>query len=172
MASKHERSSQREVNLQVAGEYLDFGACPFEGCVYREWSVNKRMIVREKPDGNSLIAFVLKPGQKVVAETGVVATLRVGSAVVKEPAQIGREVAPVGAQVEVLHYNGEGFWKVRYHGQLDSRGIDHPGNPPFEKLKMIQPPHVVWWVRIRSADGSIGWTNESDNFDGKDAFGG
>jgi len=37
---------------------------------------------------------------------------------------------------------------------------------------MIEYPGTVWWVKIRNARGEIGWSNQPENFDNKDRFGG
>jgi hypothetical protein len=37
--------------------------------------------------------------------------------------------------------------------------------------KLDKEMAVEWWVKIRSAAGWIGWTNEAENFGNKDACG-
>jgi hypothetical protein len=36
---------------------------------------------------------------------------------------------------------------------------------------IVERPHSVWWVRLRSLGGRMGWTRDTDKFDNKDALG-
>ncbi len=54
--------------------YLDWGACPFECCTYREWRTVKAVTVLQERRRKSSVSFLLKPGDRVVALTGVVVT--------------------------------------------------------------------------------------------------
>src|SRR5438034_1651310 len=60
--------------------YVDWGACPFEGCVYREWIAERTATVRTARRRDAPVAFRLSPGDKVVALTGVVITTEPGIA--------------------------------------------------------------------------------------------
>ena len=58
--------------------YVDWGACPFEGCVYREWIAQQAAIVRTARRKDAPVTFHLSPGDKVVALTGVVVVTEPG----------------------------------------------------------------------------------------------
>ena len=58
--------------------YEDIGACPFEGCVYRDWIANDRVTVRTERRADSPIAFTLEKGDHVRAITGIVVILKPG----------------------------------------------------------------------------------------------
>ena len=55
--------------------YEDAGACPFEGCVYREWQARDRVPVFAERRDNACEVFVIAPGERVTALTGVVAVI-------------------------------------------------------------------------------------------------
>jgi hypothetical protein len=58
--------------------YEDPGACPFEGCVYREWIARRVTPVFKDRDRSSSILFELRRGDKVQAITGIVVTQKPG----------------------------------------------------------------------------------------------
>ena len=73
------------------------GACPFECCTYRTWTVERATDVSGARATEGPAAFRLSPGQKVEALTGVV--------VVSRP---GRARAPREAPIEGLARSGPG----------------------------------------------------------------
>ena len=58
--------------------YEDVGACPFEGCVYREWVANAPVEIRTDRTLTAPVAFAVAEGEKVTAVNGVVITTRAG----------------------------------------------------------------------------------------------
>src|SRR5438552_16238007 len=52
--------------------YVDWGACPSDGCVYREWIAQQAAIVRTTRRRDAPAAFRLSPDDNVTALTGVV----------------------------------------------------------------------------------------------------
>lgn len=65
--------------------YEDSGACPFEGCVYRTWTANRAVVVRNQRRAEASVAFRLAEGARVQALTGVVVTTQAGRAEFNEP---------------------------------------------------------------------------------------
>src|SRR3954468_14746055 len=51
--------------------YIAKGACPFEGCAYREWTAIRDVNVRKRP-GESEIVDRIRRGERVQAITGEV----------------------------------------------------------------------------------------------------
>src|SRR4030095_6837450 len=105
--------------------YEDQGACPFEGCTYRDWSVlaDTRLLTDRKDSAE--IVTTVKRGETVRGETGVVVTTKVGRVVILRQMKIGRQQITVepGDRVDLLHYMGEGYWKYSVRGVIDEEFI-------------------------------------------------
>jgi hypothetical protein len=146
--------------------YEDYGACPFECCTYRRWSVKTDTVFyRDRSDG-SRPAFNVKKGEHVMGITGVVITLKPGKVVVKKAATLGsgrsRVRVKAGDVLHLLHYQGEGFYKFWFNGRIYEAEL--PSDPDVE-------PQTVWWVKVRNERGQIGWSKQDDHFDDMDACG-
>ncbi|MBX7053451.1 MAG: hypothetical protein K1X36_00715 [Pyrinomonadaceae bacterium] len=146
--------------------FVDKGACPFECCTYREWTVDKATAVRSAMRDSSPIAFRLKQGERVKGVTGVVVTSRPGEVRVLKRTKIGRFTANKGDTLYLLTYIGEGFHKVWYRGNMTEEETYDPA-----KFREISQPISEWWVKVRNSRGQIGWSREPDNFGNKDQCG-
>jgi hypothetical protein len=155
--------------------YEDAGACPFEGCVYREWIARRVTPVFKERDRSSPVLFQLKRGDKVQAITGIVVTTKPG---VVRFTQAWRGLAQPGDLMYLLTYQGEGYTKAWFKGQffenLDASAFLNglcetaPSKCPAE---VIERPTRTWWVQIRNANGQVGWTDRPQDFANKDALG-
>jgi len=162
--------------------FEDHGACPFEGCTYREWTANTPVEIRLDRRDNAPTAFRLKEGDRIQALTGVVITLRPGELTFRAPQVLETPDGPIrvspGDTVYLLTYQGEGFTKAWFSGRL-YRDVDTAlffnrvcdTEPDRCSGKVVVERQTKWWVQVRNADGLIGWTDEPDKFDGKDALG-
>jgi hypothetical protein len=151
------------------------GACPFECCVYRTWSVRRATDVRATRDKSAPVAFTAEPGAKVEALTGVVVVSRPGRArASRDVAVEGLGTLRAGDEVAVLHPLGEGFWLVWRDGRKGSAQVGaksaRPG-PWDPELNPIETPAFQWWVQVRDGKGVVGWTDAPDNFGDKDRCG-
>ena len=120
--------------------YLDQGACPFEGCIYREWTAKKAVVAYVEPKVGSPVAFTIKERQVVRAETGFVLTSKAGVTKVVKPITLGydkdsKDPAPKpllnlkpGELLYTLHDMGEGFDLFWYKGKVytDQISSDEP----------------------------------------------
>ena len=165
--------------------YDNPGACPFECCTYREWTVKSetRILVDRRDDAAT--RFLVRAGEKVVGVTGVVTTLKFGRVRVERERELGVRRTPVrpGAQILLLHYLGEGTWKYWLRGQFDEAFIPSPDDcrraadrsPTMSAqcaVQLEEPPETVWWVTIRNREGQVGWTRQVGHFGNIDACGG
>jgi hypothetical protein len=162
--------------------FEDVGACPFEGCVYRDWIANSAVTVRTDRSPNSPTAFMLKKGERVQAITGIVVTLKPGRVQFRNAVDLHTNAGYVhvepGETLYLLTYLGEGETKAWFKGQMYD---DVDGSEFFNALcddrprscngRIVERPRVVWWVRLRNMKGLTGWTNEPAKFDNKDALG-
>lgn len=163
--------------------FEDPGACPFEGCVYREWTTRAAVDVRTARRTDAPVAFSLRAGEKVTAVTGVVITLKAGRVQFREPRDLNSSTGQIhiepGQTLYLLTYQGEGFTKAWFNGRL-YRDVDtvefynavcdmQPGRCAG---KILEKSQTEWWVQVRNRLGIVGWTNEPDKFDGKNALAG
>jgi hypothetical protein len=158
------------------------GACPFEGCVYREWVANAAVDVRAGRGPDDPVAFRLRPGDRVQAVTGVVVTVKAGRVTFRAPIELPSSDGVVrivpGETLYLLTYHGEGSTTAWFKGHLYD-WLD--GSEFFNDLckdrpntcngSILERPQRVWWVRLRSRGGRMGWTRETDKFDNKDSLG-
>ena len=174
--------------------FVDEGACPFEGCVYRDWRATKPVAVYESWDWRAPVrqVFSVEPGETVTAMTGVVVTTSAGRAVIRRPMSgiAHSKYFPYqrpasiplnpGDIVYLLTNQGEGFqtaWFRQMLFTLDRSRFSGPTpDTPCKRDntctgEVIQHPISAWWVKLRNARGQIGWTRQTGDFDGSATFG-
>jgi hypothetical protein len=161
--------------------YEDAGACPFECCTYGEWKVKEPTQLFRDRDRHSPVVFTAAAGEPVTGVTGIVVTHKPGRLMVKKEVTIsdGNKESirvPAGAVLPVLHYEGEGTYKVWYHGKVYftelSSAPDAATRAEHEpELVLDGKPDDVWWVQVKNQQGQTGWTDQTDNFDGMDSCG-
>jgi hypothetical protein len=161
--------------------FEDLGACPFEGCVYREWTARSLVAVRTERRRGATVMFRLRAGEKVSAITGVVITLKAGRVQFREARTLSSSPRPIhiepGQTLYLLTYQGEGFTKAWFNGEL-YRDVDTADffngvcdvQPSRCAGKIIDKSQTEWWVQVRNRLGAVGWTDEPDKFDGKNAI--
>jgi hypothetical protein len=163
--------------------FEDVGACPFEGCVYREWTAKAAVRVRTERRLDAPVSYELRTGEKVTALTGIVVTLKAGLVQFREPRNLtsscGETRIEPGQTLYLLTYQGEGFTKAWFNGRL-CEDMDTVSfitascdlRPSRCAGKIIEPSKTEWWVQVRNRVGIVGWTHEPEKFDGKNAIGG
>ena len=163
--------------------YEDIGACPFEGCAYREWTAANAVTVRTDRKAGAPIAFTLRRGENVVALGGVVVTIKAGRVEFREPITLNATPARIqigpGQTLYLLTYQGEGFTKAWFHGRLytDVDTVQFfngmcDRDPSRCAGKIVEKSQTEWWVQIRNRVGKTGWVLEDHSkFNGRDAIG-
>lgn len=146
--------------------YVDKGACPFECCTYRDWTVDKATSIHRDMSDASPIINRLKKGERVKGLTGTVITTRAGEIRVLKNTKLGNLNLKRGDRLYMLTYLGEGFSKIWYKGRIvEDEAWD-------EKLfKQLRSPSAVWWVKVRNRKGQTGWSRYPENFGNKDQCG-
>lgn len=162
--------------------YEDVGACPFEGCVYRQWTANAAVDARAERNPTSPVSFRVGAGETVAALDGVVVTTTPGRVEFDAAADVyasgGSFHVEAGQTVYLLTSEGEGFMKAWFNGRL-YEGVDTAifsngacaGGPRPCIGRIVEPWQFEWWIQIRNGAGQVGWTREPDKFDNKDALG-
>jgi hypothetical protein len=147
------------------------GACPFECCTYRTWTVERDTDVRVARSKAAPVSFSLRRGAAVEALTGVVVVARPGRARSPRDAAFDGLALRAGEEVSVLHPVGEGFWLVWKDGRTASAPLNErapAASAVAPELHLLLKPDFAWWIQVRSADGRLGWTDEPGNFGNKD----
>jgi hypothetical protein len=161
--------------------YEDAGACPFEGCVYREWLANAQVEIRTERTLTAPVAFAVAAGEKVTAVTGVVITTRAGRVEFDMPQDIEATGARIhiepGQQLYLLTARGEGIMNAWFNGRfyedVDATVFSPDcGAGPRPCLgRIVESWQAEWWIQVRNAAGQVGWTREPEKFDNKDIHG-
>jgi hypothetical protein len=86
LASRVRTSSSVDIPIQKSANilkplvpYEDHGACPFECCTYHEWIAKEDVDILADRINNSPVAFKVHRGEKIIGETGLVITTKLGN---------------------------------------------------------------------------------------------
>lgn len=159
-------------------DYVAEGVCPFECCVYRRWSVLEETRLYGSIEGDSVVATVAA-GDSVEGRTGEVHLRPAPVLVLHRPAHQDR--VRDGDVLFLLDDRGEGFSRVWHEGQVFTMQADVraycPAPGPHCWGEFLNPgrgrtdENYVWWVEVETADGTVGWTAETNHFGNVDACG-
>lgn len=165
--------------LNLAGQqprggrtYIDRGACEGEACGYGPWKPTVTTVLRAQPDSRSREVGEVRPGPCVMALKGEVHVRVPGRFVVMKPHDRYRP----GDVLAVYTYHGEDVYKVRHRGRWKEEEhliySQEPGSQARQKCEadprcwgfFNRKPDSEWWIKMRTPDGFVGWTNEPTNF--------
>lgn len=160
------------------GLYVDKGACPFECCTYRKWKTRTATIAYARPDQQSKRMGTFKAGSNVIGLTGEVHTVPGKFVILKKHGRYRP-----GDVLWVYTPLGEGFYKVWFQGKMYSEELAYMSGPYERSIpsceespgcwgKLEKELQSEWWVKVRSAEGWVGWTDQPENFSNKDACAG
>jgi hypothetical protein len=156
---------------------IDYNACPFEGCTFGKWILTR----------DSEIFSTWKLPRKPVASlrTGEVVTGLTGVHITHSPdrVEVLSAIPELGVQpgdvILRYMYRGEGYadiWvKGTWHREYDCTFITEKTDGGCLRdcaAKVVSAGRKDWWVRLRTSQGSIGWTKVEDQFNCIDSLGG
>jgi Tol biopolymer transport system component len=136
----------------VPKEYL--GACPFEGCNFNRWKVNKPINFYAERNEISSVVFRAKKNERVQAITGVQIITTAGQLKIIKPVTENGIRLNQGELYYFTREGAEGGYEIWYKG----KSLWVEGTVYYEVIKR---PESVWWVKVRNAKGQIGWTKQS-----------
>ena len=159
-----------------AENYVAQGACPFECCMYGEWTATQETKLYREPGSDEVVATI-QPG-KVDALAGEM-RLRPTPVLVRHPRADSEDVAEPGSIVFLLDYQGEGHGNVWVDGEVKTAnwsGVQEHCSTPDPSCwgEVLRPENAgewlngVWWIQIKTKDGTTAWTSQAEHFDGKD----
>lgn len=155
--------------------YIDKGACPGEWCSYGEWKAEKDTVLYNAPSNDAGEITTIKSGTKVIAVTG-----EVHSKPVKFIVKSDYNQYKINDIIWVYTYIGEGFFKVSYKGKMYEEDLKFSPYGGTSGRRCEKSPRCfgylqedlkfVWWVKILSPNGKIGWTIQPENFIDDDVY--
>lgn len=132
------------------------GACPFEGCNFGRWRVNKPLAFYADRNDSSPIVFRANKGERVKAITGVQVITSAGRLTVIKPVVENGVRLNRGESFDFIRAGEEGGYELWYKG----KGLWVEGTVYFQVIKNLE---YVWWVKVKNAKGQIGWTKQSSS---------
>jgi hypothetical protein len=159
--------------------YLDRGACPFEGCAYREWTATKIVVVYDTWENRRKPIARLSVGEKITGITGVVITFRPG--VIRMERDLPQQGLRSGDTVLVYTNLGEGLAKVWFKGsfysEFDITFAAWPDRAACGGAKctaaFTDVGKSAWWAQVKLSSGRMGWVEmDTAGFDGVDQLAG
>ena len=160
-------------------DYIAKNACPFECCMFGTWDVRADTALYDKPNGETVLGRLAK-GDKVEGLTGEVHIRPIPIAVRQPPAY--SKVPTAGSIVFLLDSLGEGIGRVWHEGKVLELGVSgniHDHCPFPDKRcwgEYLYPVNEVerwgvWWVKVKTRNGVVGWTKDTENFGSKSGCG-
>lgn len=154
--------------------------CPFECCVYGEWTATSPIAVGSREGLERDTVFVIRPAETFAALTGNVHVTGIQRVVVMRPVSGLQALATdhdfaVGDTLLVLDYIGEGLFNVWLDGtvyRVEQFWSEAPWDPGAGAAGYSVGEYASeWWVQARNADGLVGWfrAGSTDTPDGADA---
>jgi hypothetical protein len=140
--------------------YVSKGACPFECCVYREWTANRDLELMDRPGGKPIAQ--IRKHDIVSARTGEIRTHPLRFRITEKGIDKENVSIPIGSTVYLLHPVGEGYWLVWYQGKTIQMDPQYAG----------PGPRYEWWAKVKTHSGQVGWvqmTITAVPFDNTDA---
>lgn len=148
--------------------YIDKGACPFECCTYGNWKTKKTTSAYSLPNLRSKRVGRFVGGSNVLALTGEVHSVPSRFIVKKRHGKYRP-----GDVLWTYTNLGEGYVKIWFKGKWgqEELGVTPPPGQTCAQSRycwgeLMNEGNSTWWIKIKSADGWIGWTNEAENFCG------
>jgi len=156
--------------------YQDAGVCPFECCRYQQWVADDIITLLESPDHSADVVTRVPSAERVEGLTGLVRTTTPGKVKVVKAytSDESHRHYRRGDMLSVYTYLGEGFFKIWFAGEFyterllallhNNGGWVRCAEEKTCPIEVIQQPESVWWVKVRSRHGLIGWTHQSERF--------
>ena len=141
---------------------IDYNACPFEGCTFRQWVVTKDVSLYSTWREPRRSLGRLRKGEKVLGLTGVHITWRPDRiAVTQDVPDYGFRR---GAHIFAYMYLGEGAHDVWVKGRgLTVADLSFvKGLDCSERCagRLVREGRKEWWVKVNTRRGRTGWVAE------------
>ncbi len=156
---------------------VDENACPFEGCTFGKWIVNRNTATYSTwKDGRKPVG-TLRKGEIATGVTGVHITFEPDRIQVLQP--IPELHAAPGDIILRYMYRGEGFADIWVNGvfyrEYDCGFVTEKidgGCSRNCQARVVSDGRKEWWVQLRTSAGAVAWAKPDGQFDCMDALGG
>jgi hypothetical protein len=143
--------------------FYDWGACPYETCAYRQWTVHRSVTVYDTWKLERHPIAMLAEGERVTGITGVVITFQPG--VIRMDRDLPDHDLQRGDAILTYAYRGEGFsavsFKGRYYADLDISFAKWPDGSgcggPHCAATYLDLGRKSWWAKVKLKSGRTGW---------------
>jgi hypothetical protein len=155
--------------------FYDWKACPFEGCVYRQWTAGKAAVIYDTWKPTRKVIAQLAKGEKVTALRGVVITFRPGR--IRVERDLPERHLKRGDIILTYAYRGEGWsaaWvNGRYESDFDISFAKWPDGTGCAgehcAASYLDLGKKQWWAQVKLASGGKGYVRmDNAHFDGSD----
>jgi len=153
--------------------FVDWKACPGEGCQYGRWTARRSVVVYDTWKDNRRPIARLAKGDRVVGLTGVVVTYKPGVILIDR--DMPEEGLQRGDTILTYAYRGEGlsavWFKGSYYPDFDISFAKWPEGGGCGSTHCaatyLDLGKKVWWAEIKLNSGRTGWVNMNEaEFDG------
>jgi hypothetical protein len=143
--------------------FYDWGACPYEGCAYREWTAHRSVTVYNTWKQGHWPIAELAEGDHVTGVTGVVVTFTPG--LIRMDRDLPKENLQRGDTVLTYAYRGEGFsavwFKGGYYAEFDISFAKWPNGwgcgGEHCAATYVDLGKKSWWAEVKLNSGRTGW---------------
>lgn len=157
--------------------FLDWNACPFEGCTYGEWTATEAVEVFDtwKPSRRRIAILPVKA--VVTGVSGVVITSKPG--VIRLNKDLPQDDLRRGDTILTYTYRGEGssaaWFKGRFYHDYDITFAKWPDGSGCLGTECagtyVDLGEKIWWAKVKMRSGLVGWVNMNKaKFVGVDQF--
>ena len=157
--------------------FLDWNACPFEGCTYSKWTAAEEVDVLDTWEPNRKLIATLSTNAVVTGVSGVVITYKPG--IIRLNSDLPQDDLRRGDTILTYTYRGEGFsavwFKGRFYHDYDITFAKWPDGSgclgPDCAGTYADLGEKVWWAKVKMSSGVVGWVNMNEaKFEGVDQF--
>jgi hypothetical protein len=159
--------------------FYDWKACPFEGCVYRQWIAQKSVSAYDTWKKDRRPVEQISKGDIVLGVTGVVITFSPG--VIRVDRDLPDRNLQRGDTILTYSYRGEGFsavwFKGNYYNEFDISFTKWPDGQGCGgshcAATYVDLGKKVWWAEVKLKSGRLVWVDmEQADFKGVDLLAG
>lgn len=164
------------LGADISELYISENVCPFEGCTYGEWHVQKETTIYAEQNIESKNIGLLKPKSIVTTITGNVHIIPGKAEITGKPYHESQDLDP-NKIILILDYVGEGRTRIFQNGKFyitkiatDNKLCKNKSDWRRCWVNILKKPSSKWWVKIKF-NQSFGWVLiQNGNIKPIDAF--